>query len=249
MMEAAKIVAKSAQYNLGGIRARSTCPPRRLSRSSSGSSCAICLQSRRTRQKSKGDKRLGVDFEEFDEPTLVEGTDEMPVYLVGSAWIDPESGVLWRAELTLRPKPDKPDPRISRALENRLRVDFTELPALKMMVPKEMWEVFWMPGGRGDGRARYSNFRSSRQRVRSFDRSSRRWFVTVVRQTLVHLGTFVKNPRGKPPWRTTRFYACAPVGRSCFTSRSTPPSRIAITRCACAAMSASWVTRMIVLPP
>jgi len=32
-------------------------------------------------------------------------------------------------------------------------------PKLKIMVPKELSETFWIPGGRGEGRAKYSNFR------------------------------------------------------------------------------------------
>ena len=157
MMEAAKIIAKSAQYNLGGQRTVNM-PTTPLAVLHPDNHVRFVFKVK-GKAKIEGRQTTRLDFEEFDEPTLVEGTEEIPVFLVGSAWIDPESGVLWRAELTLRPKPDKPDPRISRALENRLRVDYTELPALKMMVPKEMWEVFWVPGGRGDGHARYSNFR------------------------------------------------------------------------------------------
>jgi hypothetical protein len=155
MQEAATIVAKSAQYNLGGARTMNmpTTPlavlhPENHVRFVFKVKGTTTIERRRT-------KRL--DFEEFDEPTLVSGSEGTPFFLNGSAWIEPDSGRLWRVELTLKPKTD--DVQMARAVQNRLRVDYTELPALNMMVPKEMWEVFWVSGGRGEGHARYSNYR------------------------------------------------------------------------------------------
>jgi hypothetical protein len=155
MQDAARIVAKSAQYNLGGTRTVNmpTTPlavlhPDNHVRFVFKVKGTTTIERRRTTR---------LDFEEFDEPTLVAGSEGTPVFLNGSAWIEPDSGRLWRVELTLKPKTE--DVRVARAVQNRLRVDYTELPALKMMVPKEMWEVFWVPGGRGEGHARYSNYR------------------------------------------------------------------------------------------
>ena len=157
LLEAAKIVAKSAQYNLGGTRTvNMPTTPLAILHPDNHVRLVFKVKGKATIE---GRRTTRLDFEEFDEPTLVAGTEDIPVFLVGSAWIEPESGTLWRAEVTLRPKPAKPDPRISRAVENRLRVDYTQQPTLKLMVPKEMWEVFWVPGGRGEGHARYSNFR------------------------------------------------------------------------------------------
>jgi hypothetical protein len=157
MIEAAKIVAKSAQYNLGGPRTVNM-PTTPLAVLHPDNHVRFVFKVN-GKAKIQGRQTTRLDFEEFDEPTLVAGTEDIPVFIVGSAWIEPESGVLWRVELTLKPQPTDPDVRVSRGTENRLRVDYTELPALKMMVPKEMWEVFWVPGGRGEGHARYSNFR------------------------------------------------------------------------------------------
>ena len=42
---------------------------------------------------------------------------------------------------------------------NRLRVDFAPYPAWDVMLPKELSEDFFIMGGRGNGHARYSNFR------------------------------------------------------------------------------------------
>lgn len=157
MIEAAKIVAKSAQYNLGGPRTvNMPTTPLAILHPDNHVRFVFKINGKATIE---GRRTTRLDFEEFDEPTLVAGTEDVPVFLVGSAWIEPESGTLWRVEVTLKPKPVKSDPRISRAVENRLRVDYTHQATLKMMVPKEMREVFWVPGGRGDGHARYSNFR------------------------------------------------------------------------------------------
>ena len=104
----------------------------------------------------EGRQTKRIDFEEFDEPTIVSGGEGGPVFIFGSAWIEPENGRLWRVELTLR---TRPNPRLPRPVANRLRVDFTLHPELKIMVPARMDETFWLQGGRGEGRATYSNFR------------------------------------------------------------------------------------------
>jgi hypothetical protein len=155
IQEASRIVAKSAQYNLGGPRTVNM-PTTPLAVLHPENHVRFVFK---VNGKTKIERRqtTRLDFEEFDEPTLVTGTDGVGVFLHGSAWLEPETGRLWRVDLALKPKSD--DVRVMRAVENRLRVDYTELPALNMMVPKEMWEVFWVEGGRGEGRARYSNYR------------------------------------------------------------------------------------------
>ena len=62
--------------------------------------------------------------------------------------------------MRMRPEdPREPGSLTLSQTANYLRVDYTQHPELKMMVPKEMQERFWIPGGMGEGRARYSNFR------------------------------------------------------------------------------------------
>ena len=155
IQDATRIVAKSTQYNLGSPRTVNM-PTTPLAVLHPDNHVRYVFKVKgRTKIERRETTRL--DFEEFDEPTLVTGTGGEPVFLHGSAWVETASGKLWRVELGLKPKSD--DLRVTRAVENRLRVDYTELPALKMMVPKEMWEVFWVQGGRGEGHARYSNYR------------------------------------------------------------------------------------------
>jgi hypothetical protein len=155
MQEAAKIVAKSAQYYLGGARAVNM-PTTPLAILHPDNHVRFVFKVKGTATIERR-RMTRLDFEEFDEPTLVSSSEGTPLFLNGSAWIEPDSGRLWRAELTLKPKTD--DVSVARAVQNRLRVDYTELPALNMMVPKEMREVFWVSGGRGEGHARYSNYR------------------------------------------------------------------------------------------
>ena len=111
----------------------------------------------------RGKDRVGktetqrLDFSEFDEPTLVHGTNGATLWSRGSAWIEAESGRVWRAELIVGPDP--PGIYRRRDLEARVRVEFVHDAALDMLVPKQMTEDFWIRGGRGLGRAQYVNFR------------------------------------------------------------------------------------------
>jgi hypothetical protein len=156
---AAKIVAESSQHNLGGVRTVNmpTTPlevlhPQHRARFTFRLRGASRIEGTRARQ---------LDFDEAAEPTLVASATGAPLFINGSAWIDPDEGSLWRVELTLRPRSRAAplDPRVTRQLESYLRVDFTRHAALKMLVPKEMQERFWIPDGLGQGRAVYSNFR------------------------------------------------------------------------------------------
>jgi hypothetical protein len=98
-----------------------------------------------------------LDFSEFDEPTLVQSVEGGSLWTRGSAWIDPTTGALWRAELHVGPDP--PGSYRRRELESRVRVDFRHEPALNLLLPHELTETFWIRGGVGYGRGRYSNYR------------------------------------------------------------------------------------------
>lgn len=68
------------------------------------------------------------------------------------AWIDAESGALWRAEVRMK--------RFgSREMPSRLRVEFAVDKGLAIMVPVEMREDFFVDLGSGRGQHTYSNFR------------------------------------------------------------------------------------------
>jgi hypothetical protein len=152
---AAAIVEASSRHNLGGRRTINmpTVPLEALS----------ARHRPRYIFKVASDGRISgtrvrrLEFQEFDEPTLVHSSDGGSLWTRGTAWIDPLTGALWRAELSVSPDP----PRSYRrpGLESRLRVEFTRDTTLNLLVPKELVETFWIRGGTGHGRGRYSNYR------------------------------------------------------------------------------------------
>jgi hypothetical protein len=152
---AAAIVEASSRHNLGGRRTINmpTVPLEALS-ARNHPRYAFKL---RSKTRINGVRVRQLDFEEFDEPTLVEAADGGSLWSRGSAWIDQTSGALWRAVLIVGP--DKPGTYRRFNLESRIRVDFARDAALDLLVPKELTESFWIRSGSGTGRGRYANFR------------------------------------------------------------------------------------------
>jgi hypothetical protein len=152
---AAAIVEASSRHNLGGRRTINmpTVPLEALG--TRNHARYIFKVGGRSRISGVPVRRL--DFHEFEEPTLVQSVDGGNLWARGSAWIDPASGALWRAELIVGP--DKPGSFRRYDLESKIRVDFVREAALDLLVPKELVENFWIRGGVGLGRGRYSNFR------------------------------------------------------------------------------------------
>jgi hypothetical protein len=72
----------------------------------------------------------------------------------GRVWIDAATGAVWRIEWIYQAGVRSTGPP-----QPKLRVDFAPHRELGMMVPVDMTEVFAVPGGHGEGRASYSNFR------------------------------------------------------------------------------------------
>lgn len=152
---AAAIVQASSRYNLGGRRTINmpTVPLEALGVRNHAR--YVFKVGGRARVNGVQTRRL--EFQEFDEPTLVRATDGGSLWTRGSAWIDPVSGALWRAELVVGPDP--PGTLRRPSLESKVRVEFQRHTELDLLVPKELVESFWIRGGIGTGRGRYSNFR------------------------------------------------------------------------------------------
>jgi hypothetical protein len=152
---AAAIVEASSKHNLGGRRTINmpTVPLEALSVRNH----ARYIFKVGGRSRINGVQVRKLDFHEFEEPTLVQSADGGNLWSRGSAWIDPATGALWRAELIVGP--DKPGAYRRYDLESKIRVDFMRETALDLLVPKELVENFWIRGGSGHGRGRYSNFR------------------------------------------------------------------------------------------
>ena len=149
-----KIISASAGHNLGGARTINQ-PTTALEVLRPDRQVQFIFKVR-GHDKIDGTSTRRLDFEEFEEPTLINSVDGTPLFIRGSAWIEPDNGRLWRVELSIRPKPTAGTPP---NLGNRLRVDFMLHAAWGIMVPKQLTEDFFVLGGRGNGRARYSNYR------------------------------------------------------------------------------------------
>jgi hypothetical protein len=152
--EVGRIVAASAEHNLGG--ARTTNLPTTPLELLQADNLVRFIFKAKGKDKIDGTTTTKLDFEEFDEPTLIKSLEGDPLFVRGSAWVEPESGTLWRVQLEIRPLPKAGRPP---NIGNRLRVDFMRHAGLEIMVPKELTEDFFVLGGRGNGRASYSNHR------------------------------------------------------------------------------------------
>jgi hypothetical protein len=152
--EASKIVAASAAYNLGALRTINM-PTTLLEILHPAHHVQLAFKLG-GKDKIDGVSTTKITFNEFDVPTIINGSDDEPLFIQGTAWVEPGNGRLWRAEMALRRKTGV---RGRDLIVNRLRVDFTPHAELKIMVPKEMTEAFFVAGGRGVGRARYSGYR------------------------------------------------------------------------------------------
>jgi hypothetical protein len=102
-------------------------------------------------------RTIRLEFEEFDSPTMVHDAEGNEILTRGVAWVEPDTGRLRRVQvyLTLFAK----DFRVRGGVGNSLRVEFMMEPQLRILVPKEMREQFYVRLGRGEGVARYANYR------------------------------------------------------------------------------------------
>lgn len=105
-------------------------------------------------ERVNGTRTAVVSFLEVARPTLVKEPGGRALISSGRMWIDAATGAVWRIEWIYQA-----ERRDTGAPPPKLRVDFAPHRELGMMVPVEMMEVFSVTGGRGEGRARYSNFR------------------------------------------------------------------------------------------
>jgi len=154
LSEASRIVAASSQYNLGSMRTiNMPTTPLEILHPDHHVQFMFKVAGK---DRIDGVSTTKVTFAEFDVPTIIHSTNGDSLFIDGTAWVEPGTGRLWRVELSVKPEQN---PRMPRGVQNRLRVDFKLHPELKIMVPSEMRESFFVAGGRGNGRARYANFR------------------------------------------------------------------------------------------
>lgn len=97
---------------------------------------------------------LRLDFEETVRPTMIQRPEggDMPSKI--AAWVEPATGRLCRAEVRTK------DGQLGAWFEALVRVDFEWHPALGLMVPARLYEVFFdPPRNKADGEATYTHYR------------------------------------------------------------------------------------------
>lgn len=98
---------------------------------------------------------MRLDLSETVTPTLIQRPEggDMPSRV--SAWVEPETGRLCRAEVGTR------DARLGASkFEAVIAVEFARHEALDLTLPSRMREVFFLPPrGSGEGEANYTNYR------------------------------------------------------------------------------------------
>lgn len=102
-------------------------------------------------------KALRLEMDETARPTLIQRPEggDMPSEV--SAWVEPETGRLCRAEVRTK------DAQLGASFEALVRVEFRYDPGVALMVPAKLYEVFFdPPRNKGTGEAVYSNYRRFR---------------------------------------------------------------------------------------
>ena len=113
------------------------------------------MQEIHDREKVRGVQTVLLRLDEISTPTIIRQPDGRDMKTVVWAWIEPGSGRLLRAQVTVQ------DAQLSSTAPfiAVIRVDFKEDSKVGLLVPFEMQETFFVEGGGGTGTAKYSNFR------------------------------------------------------------------------------------------
>ena len=113
-------------------------------------------------EKIRGINTARMVFEERSTPTIISKPDGSPMQSLISAWIEPDTGRLLRAQVKTR------DPQIGvLPFDSVIRVDFRIDEKLGLLVPYEMREDFFAGRFReGTGTARYTNYRQFKTAAR-----------------------------------------------------------------------------------
>jgi hypothetical protein len=106
-------------------------------------------------EKIRGVQTARMVFDEISTPTIIQRPDGGEMRSLITAWVEPETGRLLRAQVKTR------DARIGTLpYDNLIWVDFQQDEKLGLLVPREMKEDFFAGRFReGTGTARYTNYR------------------------------------------------------------------------------------------
>jgi hypothetical protein len=112
------------------------------------------------RDSIQGIQTTRIEFSEKGPPTIIRGESDAHWLIArGVAWVNQTSGAVHRARVFYRDYVATPGAAHAPAAEAEVSVDFGWNGALGMLVPARMREVFFASSGRGEGEAKYSNYR------------------------------------------------------------------------------------------
>lgn len=111
-------------------------------------------------EKIDGHQTARLLIEEVSSPTIIQNPAGGDLHSIITAWIEPDTGRLRRAEVRAR------DKRVitGNPFQPTIWVSFKDNPTVGMLVPNEMREFFFVQLGRsGRGVAKYTNYRRSKR--------------------------------------------------------------------------------------
>lgn len=151
------LLAASAKYNLGAPRSTNlpNLPLELLHRRNRGQYKVIVEH----RDHVRGHETAVLLLEEVRQPSIVRNPDGGDILTTVRAWIEPDSGRLWRAHVRMVDARVKVSNKFI-AQPATLDVRFAEHATLGLLVPDRMDEEFYAAErGHGTSEARYTNYR------------------------------------------------------------------------------------------
>jgi hypothetical protein len=147
------LLAESARYNLGPLWRNVNLPTTAL---------FLLHRSLQPRfswkvERSEGPGGVMLSFKEREQPTVIRGFNNEPVFSRGRIWIDPATGAVQRTELHT----EASDPE-ERKTFYQLVVEFAIDDTLQLLLPRHLREHYETQSEVVDGRAEYTNYRRFR---------------------------------------------------------------------------------------
>lgn len=155
LAQAAAMTSASARYNLGASRTiNMPTVPLELLHPKHRRRFRYRLDGR---DSVRGMETMRLAFDERDSPSIIKRADDKgDVTSKGSVWVETGNGRIWRVDVRFE---DHASTHKSAWAQGRMRVEFVHDARLDVLVQSEMTEIFDVVGGRGEGKATYSNFK------------------------------------------------------------------------------------------
>lgn len=156
--QARRIAQENARFNVGPIQRTINDPAVVLA--FLDSNAAHMRFSKMGEATIEGGDTWIVRFDERERPTFIKTMEGRDQPAKGRAWIDPRTGRLMRAELTIDSPPERFGPVNHLGFTATIVVEFKDEPRLGMWVPSRMTERYASLLDPCSGDATYSNYRT-----------------------------------------------------------------------------------------